>query len=73
VDAYLKTSDIKRWSQLAWSFLGHMPEGWNQDDEEKWDQAVETLESELQTGRNTTVESRTLNIKMTAAVAVAIK
>jgi SAM-dependent methyltransferase len=73
VDAYMTSSDTRRWSQLAWSFLGTLPDGWNDDDEEKWDQAVEILEQQVWTGRNAVVENGTLTIKMTAAVGVATK
>lgn len=73
VDAHITIQDIKRWSQLAWSFLGPLPHGWNEDDEEKWDQALGTLEREIQTGRNTTTENGATTIKMIAAVGVATK
>lgn len=35
VECHLRVPDLKRWAQLAWSYLGHRPSGWSQSDEEK--------------------------------------
>jgi SAM-dependent methyltransferase len=37
---YLQIKDLKRWATIAWGFLGAPPNGWTQDDEDKWDEAV---------------------------------
>jgi SAM-dependent methyltransferase len=37
---FLKVSDLRRWAQLAWSYLGALPGGWSQRDEDKWDEAI---------------------------------
>ena len=73
VDAYLKISDLKRWSHLAWSYFGILPHGWNKDDEKKWDQAMAIIEKEVKGSRNTTMEDNILTIKFVAAVAIATK
>ena len=36
----LRVKDLKRWSQLAWSYLGMGADGWKKEDEENWDRAV---------------------------------
>jgi ubiquinone/menaquinone biosynthesis C-methylase UbiE len=43
-DSYLKMSDLRRWSLIAWSFSGGMtPGGWTEADEGKFQQAVDTI------------------------------
>ncbi len=49
--AQLVIHDTRRWSQLAWSYLGPRNEGWTQEDEDKWEDAVEDLVQQLQSGK----------------------
>lgn len=42
-DFFREISDVKRWAQLAWSYLGILPTGWSQNDEDKWDEAVNDI------------------------------
>ncbi|KAJ4245019.1 hypothetical protein NW762_014226 [Fusarium torreyae] len=49
-DVFVTIPDMKRWAQLAWSYLGFLPSGWSQGDEEKWDEAVNDLVEQLASG-----------------------
>ncbi|KAI1402585.1 S-adenosyl-L-methionine-dependent methyltransferase [Hypoxylon fuscum] len=74
VDCFLKISDLKRWAQLAWSYLGHLPSGWSQSDEDKWDEAVADIVSELKSGDGISKNEKGETVlRMVACVAVAKK
>jgi hypothetical protein len=49
-DAYVTIPDMKRWAQLAWSYLGILPSGWLQEDEKKWQEAVGDVVEQLLSG-----------------------
>ncbi|KAM0811465.1 putative S-adenosyl-L-methionine-dependent methyltransferase [Seiridium cardinale] len=71
---YLKIPDLKRWAQLAWSYLGSVPTGWSQNDEDKWDEAIEDIVDQLQSGDGiSTNEKGETVLKMVAVIAVAKK
>jgi SAM-dependent methyltransferase len=70
---YLKVPDMKRWAQLAWSYLGHLPTGWSQNDEDKWDEAIQDIVEQLASGDGITVENGETVMKMISVVAVAEK
>lgn len=73
-DCYLKIPDLKRWAQLAWSYLGTLPTGWAQNDEDKWDEAIEDIVEELKSGDGISQnEQGETVLKMIACVAVAKK
>lgn len=40
-EAWAKTRDLRGWAEKTWAFLGGLPAGWQQGDEEKWDQSVD--------------------------------
>lgn len=42
-EAWAKTSDLRDWAEKSWAFLGGVAGGWREGDEEKWDQAVDTM------------------------------
>ncbi|CEI62235.1 hypothetical protein FVEN_g10269 [Fusarium venenatum] len=46
-DASIVIPDIRRWAQLAWSYLGVLPSGWLQEDEEKWEEALDDIVEQL--------------------------
>ncbi|KAH8773527.1 S-adenosyl-L-methionine-dependent methyltransferase [Diaporthe sp. PMI_573] len=50
VECHLRVPDLKRWAQLAWSYLGHTPSGWSPSDEDKWDEAIEDIVEQLHSG-----------------------
>ncbi|KAI0436788.1 S-adenosyl-L-methionine-dependent methyltransferase [Xylaria telfairii] len=70
---YLKVPDMKRWAQLAWSYLGHLPMGWSQSDEDKWDEAIDDIVEQLAGGDGITVKDGETVMKMISIVAVAEK
>ena len=73
-DAYLTHPDIKRWVQLAWSYLGSSPTGWTPEDEETWDQALDLTIENLKKEKGYTVNEKGENVmKMLACVAIASK
>lgn len=73
-NCYLKVSDLRRWAQLAWSYLGSLPAGWTQNDEDKWDEAIDNIVEGLQSGYGITQNERGETVlKMIACVAVARK
>ncbi|KAI0394489.1 S-adenosyl-L-methionine-dependent methyltransferase [Xylariaceae sp. FL0594] len=74
--AHLKVPQggLKRWAQLAWSYLGQPPSGWSQADEEHWDRALDDIEKQLQSGDGiTTGPNGETVMEMRAVVAVAKK
>ncbi|KAI0508623.1 S-adenosyl-L-methionine-dependent methyltransferase [Xylaria bambusicola] len=70
---YLKVPDMRRWAQLAWSYLGHLPTGWSQTDEDKWDEAIDDIVDQLSSGDGIVVENGETVMRMIAVVAVAKK
>ncbi|KAI0867184.1 hypothetical protein GGS24DRAFT_486380 [Hypoxylon argillaceum] len=74
--AHLKVppNGLKRWAQLAWSYLGQPPSGWSQNDEDHWDEAIDVIVEQLQSGDGITtgVNGETI-MEMRAVVAVAKK
>lgn len=73
-DCYLKIPDLRRWAQLAWSYLGQLPGGWAQNDEDKWEEAITDIVQGLQAGNGITQNDQDETVlKMVACVAVARK
>lgn len=73
-DCYLSVPDLQRWAQLAWSYLGLLPNGWSQDDENKWHEAVDDTVEQLKSGDGISKNERGETVmKMVACVAVATK
>ncbi|ESU09526.1 hypothetical protein FGSG_03671 [Fusarium graminearum PH-1] len=46
-DASVTIPDLRRWAQLAWSYLGVLPTGWLHEDEEKWEEALDDIVEQL--------------------------
>lgn len=72
-DCFLSIPDLRRWAQLAWSYLGTLPTGWSQNDEDKWDEAIEDIVGQLKSGDGITKVGDETVMKMVACVAVATK
>ncbi|KAM5385742.1 hypothetical protein ACJZ2D_000941 [Fusarium nematophilum] len=71
---FVAIPDLERWAQLAWSYLGALPSGWNLEDEEKWDEAVLDIVEQLRNGRGLSRNDKgELTMKLVACVAVATK
>lgn len=71
---FLRISNLERFAQLSWSYLGALPTGWSQSDEDKWDEATADIIEQLQSGDGITKNEKgeTL-LKMVACVALAKK
>ncbi|KAF4448354.1 hypothetical protein F53441_8229 [Fusarium austroafricanum] len=73
-DAFVTVPDMKRWAQLAWSYLGILPSGWLREDEEKWEEAVNDIVEQLMTGDGLSKdEDGNTVMKFVACVAIATK
>lgn len=71
---YLRVPDLKRWAQLAWSYLGALPSGWSQNDEDKWDEALADIVEQLESGDGISKNEKGETVlKMVAVIAVAKK
>lgn len=66
-------TDLKRWARIAWTFLATPVGGWQQRDEERWDEAVEGIVGELETSEWHKVEDGVHKIRMVADVAIGRK
>lgn len=72
--SFVRIPDLKRWAQLAWSYLGTVPSGWSQSDEDKWDEAIEDIVEQLQSGDGISKNEKGETVlKMIACIAVAKK
>jgi len=73
-EAYLNLgTDLRRWATIAWTFLGTPVGGWQQRDEDKWDDALDSIVEELQNCEGFKVEDGVNRIRMVADVAIAQK
>ncbi|KAF9771881.1 hypothetical protein IL306_010442 [Fusarium sp. DS 682] len=70
-DAYITINDMKRWAQLAWSYLGVLTTGWLKEDEEKWEEAVDDIVEQL-AGLEKDEDGKTV-MKFVACIAIAAK
>lgn len=65
--------DLKRWVTIAWTFLATPVGGWQQRDEDKWDEAVDSIVEELRQGQWYKVEDGVHKIRMVSDVAIVQK
>ncbi|KAL1604131.1 hypothetical protein SLS60_005724 [Paraconiothyrium brasiliense] len=73
-DFYVAIPDLVRWSQLAWSYLGSLPSGWSQNDEDKWEEAVSDIEDQMKAGNGISKNDKGETVlRMVACIAVATK
>ncbi|KAL1880145.1 hypothetical protein Daus18300_001508 [Diaporthe australafricana] len=63
-------ADLKRWATIAWSVLATPVSGWQQRDEDKWDEAIDLIANELSQGEWHKVEDGIHKIRMVADVAI---
>ena len=66
-------TDRKRWATIAWTFLATPVDGWQQRDEDKWDEAISSIVEELRQGEWHKVENGVHKIRMVADVAITEK
>jgi ubiquinone/menaquinone biosynthesis C-methylase UbiE len=69
------TTGIHRYATMLWSFIGGTSaEGWLQSDEDKWDEALKIVETELRkTDGFAELEDGRLRLKFTANIVIATK
>lgn len=71
---YLKIADLKKFAQLSWSYLGTLPTGWSQNDEDKWEEATADIIEQLQSGDGITKNEKGETVlRMVACIGVAKK
>jgi ubiquinone/menaquinone biosynthesis C-methylase UbiE len=66
-------SDLRRWSTIAWTFLATPVGGWQQRDEDKWEEALDSMVEELSQCEEHVFEDGIHKIRMIADVAVFVK
>ena len=73
-EAYLNLgTDLRRWATIAWTFLGTPVGGWQQRDEDHWDEALDSIVEELRGCEWLKVEDGAHKIRMVADIAIAQK
>jgi ubiquinone/menaquinone biosynthesis C-methylase UbiE len=73
-EAYLNLGTALRgWASTAWTFLGTPVGDWQQHDEDKWDEVLDSIVDELRTCEGFKVEDGVNWIRMVADVAIAQK
>lgn len=74
IECHLRIPDLRRWAQLAWSYLGHTPSGWSQGDEDHWEEAIEDIVEQLQSGDGISHNEKGETVmRMVACIGVAKK
>lgn len=63
-------ADLKRWATIAWTFLAAPVGGWQQRDEDRWDEAIDFIVDELSQGEWHKLEDGIHKIRMVADVAI---
>jgi ubiquinone/menaquinone biosynthesis C-methylase UbiE len=66
-------TDLRRWARIAWTFLATPVGGWQQRDEDKWDDAIDSIVNELQQCEWHKVEDDIHKIRMVADLAIVTK
>lgn len=65
--------DLKRWATIAWTFLAAPVGGWQQRDEDKWDEAIDSIVDDLSKSEWHKVEDGIHKIRMVADIAIVQK
>lgn len=63
-------TDLRHWVTIAWTFLAAPVGGWQQRDEDKWDEAIDSIVKELVECESHKVENGIHKIRMVADVAI---
>lgn len=73
-DSILTVKDVRRWATVAWSFLGASTDGWQQADEDKFDEAVAVVYDKLQNSEKFASDGAGgAKVRMVANIAIARK
>ncbi|KAH9206796.1 hypothetical protein DL95DRAFT_66200 [Leptodontidium sp. 2 PMI_412] len=52
-----EVKDLRAWAEGLWSFLGDTETGWSEEDEERWEEAVEVVIREVEKGEDVYVRN----------------
>jgi ubiquinone/menaquinone biosynthesis C-methylase UbiE len=66
-------TDLRRWSTIAWTFLATPVGGWEQRDEYKWEEALDSMVQELEACEAHKFEDGVHKIRMVADIAIVEK
>jgi ubiquinone/menaquinone biosynthesis C-methylase UbiE len=66
-------TDVRRWSTIAWTFLATPVGGWQQRDEDRWEEAMDSMEEELSKCKAHKFEDGVHKIRMVADIAIVRK
>lgn len=73
-DVFLEIQDSNRWATILWSYLGTRDDGWHQEDEDRWDEAIEIMAKELESSPAYRKNSDgTASLRFTANVSISTK
>jgi hypothetical protein len=73
-EAYLNLgTDLRRWATIAWTFLATPVDGWQQRDEDRWDEALNSIVEGLSRCDGFKIEDGVHKIRMVADTAIAQK
>ncbi|KAF2027423.1 S-adenosyl-L-methionine-dependent methyltransferase [Setomelanomma holmii] len=71
-EAWAKTKDLRGWCEKTWAFLGGLG-GWHECDEEKWDEAVGSLVTNIMAQRGTKKEGDEVWMRASQWIVIATK
>jgi hypothetical protein len=70
----IELGDLSRWSQVAWTLVGRPAEGWEEKDEERWDNATNILREDMRKSKGfKTLDGGGFQMRCLVNVAVARK
>ena len=72
-EAWLNLRDTARWATIAWTFLGTPVGGWKQEDENKWDEAIQEIVKSLKGSEHYREENGQGKLRMIASIIIAEK
>ncbi|KAH7384361.1 hypothetical protein DE146DRAFT_636473 [Phaeosphaeria sp. MPI-PUGE-AT-0046c] len=72
-EAWAKTSDLRAWAEKSWAFLGGIPRGWKEGDEERWEEAVRVFVEGLEAAEGTKRVDGEVWMRASQWVVVAVK
>ena len=74
VDVWVVMKDLWHWVTITWSFLGPRADGWKLEDEEKWDQVIETMVEGMESSGNCVKgEDGSTKMRFRTNIALAVK
>ena len=66
--------DVDRLANIIWSYLGRPMDGWREEDEEQWDEAIVAVRANMDTMEGfTKMQSGKTRIRLIANIVIATK